>query len=320
MSVSPASRHIPGTWDCGLKSELGFVSFSALVAYDPWYPRIENHYHPKLFRAAQNFGSFSSEKHDLIHSFSSITCQVLRSKNIQCGRKDYVLVNCFVRLKCFINLSPEEKLEFLSEFSQGLFNTYNKLIAKEKALLEKHPKIKFNRNYGFPLTNARSLRLAVKTLCFEVADLPIPESQPYCANGLKKVIGHCKTVELEKSNSGSPVTQCHFPLSIVQSMIPESLHKLVLDGMCYNPGFRYISSCQTEHWCLHIHTPCSNDSDDEEEDEKNETENEKEHKKQPLSLQTACKLSILETCLKMRRARVTGKRRSPYYRASKLAV
>lgn len=319
MSISPASQHIPGAWDCGLKSELGYVSFSALLADDPWHPRIENHYHPKLFRAAQYFGSFSSEKNDLIHSFSSITCQVLRSKNVRYGRKDYVLVNCFIRLKCFINLSAEEKLSFLTEFSHGLFNTYNKLIASEKALLEKHPKIKFNRNHGFPLTNARSLRLAVKTLCFEIADLPVPESQPYCANGLKKVIGHCKTVELEKSNSGSPVTQCHLPLSIVQTMIPESLHKLVLDGVCYNPGYRYISSCKNEHWCLHIHAPCTSESEGEDE-EKTETEKEKQQKKQPLSLQSACKLTILETCLKIRRARITGKRHSPYYRTSKLVV
>lgn len=151
---------------------------------------------------------------------------------------------------------------------------------------------------GFPISNSHSLRLAMRTLTVRIANGNCGTVNRFCANGHSDVIGLHKDIEVESAHKGCQIVSADLYMSTLKKMIPAPYAKLVLEGVCYNPGNKYYAGHNKERWMFHVHPPQQKPSDNSD-DEFDEPE--EEPKKQPGRLQDFCKLSILESCFRMKR-------------------
>lgn len=304
MPVIPASEHLPSAWECGLRAEVGCIWFTTLVPFEA-SKYIEIHYHNKLVAACRYLPTFPNKQVEKIHKLATMMCSVVKTRNIIRDRKCYAMINCMIRVKTYWPIRICDKEPYLKHLSRSLFRAFNSLIAKEEKFLEKHPGFIFNNPTGFLLTNKFALKMAIRTLCYEVANVILPQSVPHCAYGSKGVIGISKTFYVDKEQNGSAPTQPFHMRSMLKTIIPQELHRLVMPGICYCPAVKYYTNDDKEAWCMHIHTPFN-------EEAHNATD--EETKKQPLSLQDLTKFSLIETSFKIRRARLSKQRKSPYYK------
>lgn len=304
MAVVPASEHLPSSWECGLRAEVGVIWFSTLVPSDATKD-IEIYYHGKLVTACRYLPVFTDKYVERMHKLATMMCSVVKTRNVLREGKLYVMINCVIRVKTFLPCNNEQKKMYLQHMAKNLFRAFGRLVEKELPFLRRHQHFNFRNETGFLLTNKWALRMALRTLCFEVADVPIPRGTTHASYGSKSVIGCTKTFYVENIRHGSNPINPLFTRSMLETEIPKNISKLVLDGVCYCPATRFYTNYDQEAWCMHVH---SNEKQDvEETTDSNNAQN-------PVSLQTLCKFSIIETAFKTRRARSTRNRKSPYYR------
>lgn len=301
MAVTPASKHLPCAWECGLKCEIGLITFSMLAPFDRKHPDTATRIHATLVSACRNIPKFTTPFIEELHRMATRMCSVVKARDIFMRGKKYELLNCLVRVKSFIPANQDQKQEYLQLLSKSLFRTYNKVKHQASAFLKKH-KLIFNDNHGLLLTNVSALKLAVKTLSFDITNVNLPRCLPRYAGGCSKVVGCTSTFSVEKAETGAAVNQNVFLRSMLKTVVPEDVHNLVLPGICYNPGAKYYTSEREELWCVHLHT------------EYNKYSNVDSSKFNPISLQDAARLKVLETAFKIRRARTTNNRKSPYFK------
>lgn len=311
MPVIPASEHLPSAWECGLRAEVGAIWFTTLVPYDA-SKHTEIFYHNKLVSACRYMPTFPNKLIEKIHKLSTMMCSVVKTRNILRDGKLYAMINCMIRVKTFWPVKMQEKEPYIKHLSRSLFRAFNKLIQNEKTFIEKHPGFNFDNPCGFLLTNKYALKMAIRTLCYEVANVNLP-ALPYCAYGSKGVIGITKTFYVDnEKNGGAPIQPFHMR-SMLKTVVPPEYHRIVLSGVCYCPAVKYFTNYDKEAWCMHIHTPFDEEAHKETVGE-TQNDRETEQKKQPVSLQNLAKFSLIETSFKMRRARARGDRKSPYYK------
>lgn len=276
-----------------MKSELGKITFTVLVIRDQRFRNYEARYRQRLQEVCQEL-TFADINLRRWHSVSIINCLVVRARKLMIGMQRYIMLNCSIRVKCLIELTVDQKELLLREISRRIFNIYPKLQRKNKDLMREYPDI-INNSSGFPLSNSNSLRVALRTLTCKVAKYNCGKNDMFCANGNPNVIGAGKSFEIDSAHAGNHLVKSDVFRSSIQKMIPKEYSRLVMNGVCYNPCSKFHTGSNKEHWFLHIHT--NNDCDSEEYFADDESRN----KKQPISLQNACRLSVLETCFRMKR-------------------
>ncbi|UKS51815.1 GAM-1 [Falcon aviadenovirus A] len=306
MALSPAAKHLPAYWECGLDTEAGTITFSVIVLRDPIFKNYETRYRLLLLNATRS-ATFSSPDLNKIHSFAVLHCSVTRASKIAIGRTKFIILNCVVRAKSFIGLNNEEKIMYLQALSQQLFHVYPYILKSQRKLVNEYPQMRFASS-GFPISNSKSLRLALRTLRVTVSSGKCFSYSPYCANGSRRVIGQLKSFVLDKAERGKTLMQALVSRNEIEKLIPKSVRSIALEGVCYLPLSKYHTKDNKEHWCAHLHPAIENDILDENEDTV------APYRKSPTSLKDFCKLAIIETCFKIRRARYDKKRNSPYFR------
>ncbi|WXH80977.1 MAG: ORF20 protein [Psittacine adenovirus 12] len=205
-----------------------------------------------------------------------------------------------------------QKRELLHAVSRRLFFISPSLRQRCSGWLSRKPYRQFHfQTSGILLRDAASMRMAIKTMSYEVSDSGIPPLFFFLPHGIL-FLSACRsltsaTIRVYSVAYSSVVTQPVCLRSMLKSVCDPEYWPVVSRGLCYLPGFRDKVNDGVEVWEFHVHgeyggphAACGGAC---------------EHCLycQPASLFHTAQLMFLRSLFLRRRARVTHCRTSPFF-------
>ncbi|WNM87532.1 ORF20 [Fowl aviadenovirus A] len=309
MALCPLSESLTVSRACGFHNEVGVIWFSFLLRHDPTCRQEEmerlNEY--RINRAVASLRCFDNDLMRRLHSSITVLVTVRSAKFVCFKRRDYVLMNCIVRIVSALHLNRAEKAALLHYLSRRLlFITPGMKYDLESWMLARRKTdFKFYTT-GFLIAEKISVKMALRSMSFEVSFSQVPSSVPFVRSPVV-LMNACRvtvtaTIMVETISRSSAVTQPVCLRSMLRVMVSPELWPIVSQGLCYFPGYRRLSYANVEEWVFHVHgkygeahpecfgqcKQCST--------------------RQPLSLFCSAQLAYLRNVFMERRARVAGER------------
>lgn len=296
---------------CGFNNEVGAIWFSVLAKHSVTCRQEEmerlNEYY--ITSAVVNLRAFESRLMRRLHSSLTVIVTCRSAKYVQYKSRDYVLINCIVRLVSALNLKTTEKDALLRCVSRRMFFITPGMQYDLERWMLRHRKTDFKFfTTGFLIADKVSAKLAMRSMSFEVSMSAVPRGVPFLRSPVL-MMNACRititaTVAVETSSRSSAVTQPVCLRSMLRVMVAPDIWPILSQGLCYFPGFRRLSYANVEEWVFHVHGSYG--------DEHPECYGlcKECTTRQPLSLFCSAQLACIRLAFLTRRARVLGER--PY--------
>ncbi|BCZ16716.1 GAM-1 [Aviadenovirus bubonis] len=291
MAVQPSNLKTPGIWDCNYGAEVGAIIFTtAIRPEDSNTSALEN----KLIEALGNMISFTSHLQRTIYNLGKFQTSVCLGSCFKYKNREHQLIHCTVRVQSYLLLEPEQKKDFLSHIFNHLFNTTDKIIERNEALLERHPEVVFS-DEKFTLSSSVALKLALKTAKIRVCEND-PHLEPFTSDRNIHPDGSTRQCKLPETCNRSEQGKPFFSRTSLLKTLPNEYRQFFTkENCCYMCGYKIGTEQGQEKWCLHVH-------------HKNNPPN------TPPSLENQARLAAIEMCLKVKRDPIKKHRSHPYFK------
>ncbi|QJC19264.1 ORF20 [Duck adenovirus 4] len=265
-------------------------------------------------RAAAKISIFQSPLVYRMHENMSLISHCRCVKNVMLKGRFYFLLNCILRIQCGIELTMAEKEQLLHAISRRLFFVSPALEMECRRWLSQRPDFS---SYVFTTTGVHikesvSLKLAMKSMSYETSFSMLPRNIPFLTMPLM-FVSACRllitgTLFVRGVTGGSILTQPVCLRSMLESMCHPAYWPIVSEGLCYLPGFRQESFPESEMWVFHVHgaygephPDCKGKCMD-------------CSLRQPVTLFHLAQLAVIRNLFLKRRARLTGNKKSIFYK------
>nr|WGL40821.1 hypothetical protein [Tawny frogmouth aviadenovirus A] len=236
-----------------------------------------------------------------------VLCKAL--KNVSLRKRNYLLINCLIRLQSPGRLSLWEKGELVYAVSRRIFWVAPSIELECREWLEKNKKQEFQfLTTGLVLHDKLALKAALRTISYEISAACPPLDIPFTGSSLP-FMHYCPSMMLcsiyvKTVNRSSIVSQPVLLLSMLETMCPPMYWPVVKQGLCYMPGFRETHIGENEIWSVHIHG-----------DYDTEPVVSKPGVSQPLRLFNIAQMACIRMLFCARRASCSWDRKSPFHLA-----
>nr|WJJ54623.1 MAG: hypothetical protein [Otus scops adenovirus] len=265
-----------------------------------------------LTRAVSQINLFHSAFLYRVHESLSTIVAVRCVRVLRWRAQEFYIVNCIIRLQCALPLYADEKGEVLHAVSRRLFFITPTLEHKCEGWLKAKRKFgdyKFVTT-GLMIRSAVSLKMALRTMSYEVSDTAMPRGVPFYKRPLL-FLNTCRSVMsagiiVRTASYSSAVTQPVFMRSMLKTVCPGPYWETLSKGLCYMVGFREECTGMFEQWTFHVHGDYGEKHDC--------PRNCKDCKlQQPLQLFSLAQFAVIRNLFLQRRAHVTHDRGSPFF-------
>nr|QQD36953.1 ORF20 [Pacific black duck aviadenovirus] len=246
--------------------------------------------------------------------FTMVMCRCV--KIVKRNKNNYRLMNVTIRVASGVKTTFSERHKLLYHLSRRLFYVPSRVYNECFHLISgKYKDFKFYSN-GVLISDSISLKVALKSIQFEINCSVVPKSLPFVKYPLyypkpitNAPIGFLTSLGALKS---SILTQPVFLKSMAKSMCPPYIWNIIEGNICYLPGIRHhiepLNEDFVEHWTLHLHHSADNYHCACTEQCVRECNLLKVH-----TLQDLCKLEILRQLFNTRRARLMHSTKSRFF-------
>lgn len=262
-----------------------------------------------ITRAVLDLQDFSCEVFRQIHAgcYVIVCCRCVKYVALRDGTN--LVTNCLVRIQSTCPLSAEDKEDYLRYISRRILWVSPEMRCELSEWMARWKKTDFVfTETGLRIHTQTCVKFALKTMSFEVSNTVIPACVPYM-HAPVTFLECCKVnvrvaVVMPPYRRGSPICQPVFTRSMLVDFVPPEHRELIFRGVCYIPAYRRTMYLDLEEWVLHVHGPyCCCPSGCERCD-----------MRQPIRLFYLAQLACLRLAMLRRRARVTHRRKSRFFK------